>query len=113
MPAMDDDLDTLHLENPGDLGDSLLVLPRQVFDAVASASVADVASQIETEDGEIIGDVDFRNVDIDRGPTDGRFVLRFRNHHEKRLAVTGVVVTGAALIAAALSVRYTAHRRHG
>jgi hypothetical protein len=108
-----DDLDAvLYSENPGDLGDSLVLFPRQVFEAVASASVEDVVSHMHTEDGDVIEDVDFRQVEIDRAPTHGRFIVRFLDRHDKALAA-GVVVTGGALIAASLAVRYRAQRGHG
>ncbi|MCU1430240.1 MAG: hypothetical protein JWL83_4240 [Actinomycetia bacterium] len=118
-PAAPDDIDdnedvdaALRTENPGDISDSLVAFPRQVFEAVARASVDDITSHMETEDGDVIEDVDFRHVDIDRAASHGRFVVRSHGHHNKALAA-GVVVTGAALIAASLGVRYRAQRRHG
>jgi len=108
----DEDVDAvLHSENPGDLGDSLLLFPRQVFEAVARASVDEVVSHMETAEGDVIEDVDFRRVEIDRSSTHGRFVVRFLDGHDKALKA-GVVVTGAALIAASLGVRYRSQRRN-
>src|SRR5690242_7496208 len=110
MVQIDDDMDSIWLgEQPGDvidsLADSILVFPRQRVDATMRASVGEIVSTLDTDDGVVIDDVDLRDVEIERASTRGKFLVRVRGHHNQALAA-GVIVTGAALIGAALGVRY-------
>jgi hypothetical protein len=114
MVQIEDDLDVTWLgenlgEQPGDvtdsIADSIVLFPRQRFDATAGVSVGEVVSTLGTDDGDVIDDIDLRIVEVERVDARGMFLVRVRGHHNKALAA-GVIVTGAALIAAALGVRY-------
>ena len=96
-------------EGPGDvidsIADSIVLFTRQRFDATAGVSVGEVVTILGTDDGDVIDDIDLRVVEVERADARGKFLVRVRGHHNKALAA-GVIVTGAALIAAALGVRY-------
>jgi hypothetical protein len=94
------------------LADSIVLFSRQRFDATAGVSVGEVVSTLGTQDGDVIDDIDLRDVEIERVDAHGRFLVRVRGHNNKALAA-GVIVTGAALIAAALGVRYRTGAVHG
>jgi hypothetical protein len=99
---IDDDLDALlHAENPGNLSDSIIEFPRQVLDAMAAATDDELVAQLRTADGDVLEDVDLRDVAIEKTAASGRFLVR--------VGGAAVVVTGGALIAAAMHLR---HKRH-
>lgn len=98
----------LHAEDPGNLSDSIIAFPRQVLDAVASTTSDDLVAQLRTADGEVLEDVDLRDLHIEKTAATGRFFVRARNAAHNGVLAAGVVVTGSALIAAAMHLR---HRR--
>jgi hypothetical protein len=103
MPRIETDYDfdtNLYAEDPGNLTDSIIAFPRQAFDAMSSATDELLVAQLRTADGKVLEDVDLRDLDIEETATSGRFLVR--------IGGAAVVVTGAALIAAAMHLR---HRR--
>ena len=98
-----------YVEDPGNLDDSIISFPQQVLDAMTSATDGDLVAQLRTETGDVIDDVDLRVLDIEATETTGRFLVRVRGAANARLAA-GVVVTGAALLAAALHLRHKKRR---
>jgi hypothetical protein len=105
----DDDLVALlHAEDPGNLSDSIIAFPRQAVDAVASTTTDELVAQLRTADGVLLEDVDLRDLHIEKTATTGRFFVRARSAAHTSALAAGVVVTGGALIAAAMHVR---HRR--
>ena len=101
MPPTDTDHDLdalLHAENPGNLSDSIIEFPRQVLDAMASATDDELVAQLRTADGELLEDVDLRELAIEKTASSGRFLVR--------VGGVAVVVTGGALIAAAMHLRH-------
>jgi hypothetical protein len=120
MVQIDDDRDMTLLdkdlgEQPGDvidsIADSIVLFTRQRFEATAGVSVGEVVSTLGTDDGDVIDDIDLRDIEVERTDTRGKFLVRVRGHHNKALAA-GVIVTGAGLIAAALGVRYRTGALH-
>jgi hypothetical protein len=121
MVQIDNDPDVAFLgeqlgEQPGDvidsIADSIVVFPRQRFNATAGVSVSELVSTLGTDDGDVIDDIDLRDIEVERTEARGKFLVRVRGHHNKALAA-GVIVTGAGLIAAALGVRYRTGASHG
>jgi hypothetical protein len=102
------DLAHSYVEDPGNLSDSIIEFPLQMVDALARATNDDLVSQLETADGDVIEDVDLRELDIEKTETSGRFLVRMRGAARNSALAGGVVVTGGALIAAAMHLR---HRR--
>ena len=97
-----------YVEDPGNLSDSIIEFPMQMLDAMARATNDDLVSQLQTADGDVIEDVDLRELDIEKTATSGRFLVRMRGAARNSALAGGVVVTGGALIAAAMHLR---HRR--
>jgi hypothetical protein len=101
------DLDALpYVEDPGNMSDSIIAFPLQMLEAMAVATDEDLVSRLETADGDVLEDVDMRDLEIEKTSTSGRFLVRVRGAaHNSKLAA-GVVVTGGALLAATMALRY-------
>ncbi|MDQ1521259.1 MAG: hypothetical protein QOI55_2332, partial [Actinomycetota bacterium] len=75
-PHTDEDLLAhTYVEDPGNLSDSIMLYPQQVFDAMASATDDDLVSRLQTASGDVIEDVDLRDLDIEKTSTNGRFLV--------------------------------------
>jgi hypothetical protein len=106
--APDIDLDDYaSTEHPGNLDDSIIAFPLQAFDAMTAATVqADLASHLCSADGEVFENIDLRDLDIEKTANEGRFLVRMRGAVPNSALAAGVVVTGAALIAAGFRLRH-------
>jgi hypothetical protein len=101
------DLDALsYVEDPGNLSDSIIAFPLQMLDAMAVATDDHLVSSLQTADGDVLEDLDLRELEIEKTSTNGRFLVRVRGAaHNSKLAA-GVVVTGGALLAATMALRH-------
>jgi hypothetical protein len=100
-----------YVEDPGNLSDSIMLYPQQVFDAMASATTDDLVAHLATADGDVIEDVDVRDLEIEKTATSGRFLVRGKGAAHNSALAAGVVVTGGALIAAAMHLRHKRQAR--
>ena len=112
LPHIDHDLDAnTYVEDPGNLSDSIMLFPQQVFAAMASATTDDLVAHLATADGDVIEDLDVRDLEIEKTATTGRFLVRVKGAAHNSALAAGVVVTGGALIAAAMHLRHKRARR--
>jgi hypothetical protein len=95
-----------YAEDPGNLSDSIIAFPLQMLDAMAIATDQDLVSRLQTADGEVLEDVDLRELEIEKTATSGRFLVRVRGAAHNSALAAGVVVTGGALLAATMALRY-------
>jgi hypothetical protein len=93
-------------EDPGNLSDSIIAFPMQMLDAMTSATDDALVSRLRTADGDVLEDVDLRELHIEKTSTSGRFLVRVRGATHHSALAAGVVVTGGALIAAAMALRH-------
>jgi len=104
---IDHDLDALfHAEDPGNLSDSIIAYPLQMVQAMTAATDDPLVAPLRTADGELLEDVDLSELQIEKTATSGRFFVRVRGATHNSALAAGVVVTGAALMAAAMALRH-------
>jgi hypothetical protein len=95
-----------YVEDPGNLSDSIIAFPLQVLDAMAVATDDHLVASLQTADGDVLEDVDLRELEIEKTPTSGRFLVRVRGAAHNSALAAGVVVTGGALLAATMALRH-------